>query len=174
MRDMTYQIKMFDKTVHDLVDELIASIHESVTRLGHEDVWPLVTDAVFGNCRHMLEEHIVSSQFCGMQAECEESLTPALPQSQPLPPKVELPGSPHVHRYVLKIDLPLSQFLTLFIARVLAGMHQKVDVRGWGEKLGQEMQAGVRKVLSKYLYESDNCGATDLCRDTTLFNPFER
>ena len=178
---MRYQIRVLDGDLIDIVQEIATQVSSQVVAAASGQVknfW--IYPKVFGAVKEQLKGRVRAFHVCGCAQHCNESVT-VTELSDPTYDaqdfsKVDL-RSKRVHRYVLELDVSLSDFAEALEAHIVDVVRCETKLAAWHVPLFNAIKNAVEPVLGRYLYYSDGCNQENfLCEvgACTEFDPWER
>ncbi|MBI4243941.1 MAG: hypothetical protein HY606_07620 [Planctomycetes bacterium] len=176
-----YQIKALDHDLTDIVHELTTQVVSRVVVASSGQISDLALyPHVFEAGKKVLKKYVRGFHVCGCRMHCdlEAKLTEMAKDDSA---ERELKGidfrSRRINRYVLFIDVLLSQFCKELEVAILREVAKHSPVKNWRGLLFPIIKNGVEQVLSKYIYYSLTCNRGEyICQvgTCTEFDPWTK
>ena len=165
-----YQIKLADRDLTDLVQEVAeivvahvveaAAIVEPKAEIRHDELLPAVYEA----CKAVLKKYVQGFHVCGCRPHCDLN-TP------------EAPRGSRVNRYILSLDVPLTEFEKELEVEIIRAVASRTPVKNWKKLLLPVIRNVVEPTLGRYVHFSLTCNRGNYMCEVgvcTEFDPWER
>ncbi len=174
-----YQIKIVDADLVDLVHEVTIEVLLSANAVaGREVRSPDSYNAVFAAIRRVLQKYVRGFHVCGCATHCEEESEPTIySEGSPVGVEVKALGKTRrIRRYVLSIELPLTEFMKEMEVEIVRGLASHASVRDWHGLIGPKVRDIVETGLGKHIFYNPGCNRGEyICEvgSCTEFDPWE-
>lgn len=159
---MGYQIRIPGRQT--LAEVVKAIAFRLANRMCTRDDAERLAPAIEAALTQRLKSSLTTTDICGAQVMCDETVRPSAWNVRPDPELVRIdPNHPdHVKRFQLAGDGGLDQWLNTLRVSV----HSVIPGK-FGPPKPEMLDVWLTEELGRYLYETDLCGHTDLCHSAT-------
>lgn len=178
---MRYQIRILDGDLIDMVQEMTTQISSQVVAAAAGQVRDFrIYPKVFAAVKQHMKGCVRAFHVCGCAQHCSEAVYATElsdPQYYPQDFSKVDPRSKRVHRYVLEMDVALSDFAESLESHIVDVVRAETKLSAWHVPLLNAIKNAVEPVLGRYLYYSEGCNQENfLCEvgACTEYDPWER
>ncbi len=174
-----YQIKVIDADLVDLVHEITVEVLLSANAVAGKEVRsPDSYNAVFNAIRQVLQKYVRGFHVCGCMSHCEdESEETAYSSGSPVTAEVKKLGKTRrIRRYVLSLDVQLSEFMRELEVEIVRGLAAHSTVKDWHGLIGPSVRDIVEKGFGKHIFYNPGCNRGEyICQVgvCTEYDPWE-